>query len=208
MLEVSRSGYNEWRDRRPSAAARRRERLRQMITAVFEVNHETYGYRRVHAVLVRSGEQVSSGELVRQLMRELGLVSCQPRPWRPSTTQADSAQPAIPDLVQRNFTAIGPGVKLVGDITYIPSAPRGASLYPQRSWEELEGRFLGDEAEVEQAQCVGLVDERRARVDHRHRDVGAGPTGAFGQGRRSRRPGTYPGTATLSPAWMRALWAV
>jgi hypothetical protein len=22
-------------------------------------------------------------------------------------------------------------------------APRGASLYPQRSWEELEGRFLG-----------------------------------------------------------------
>jgi len=25
---------------------------------------------------------------------------------------------------------------------YLP-APRGASLYPQRSWEELEGRFLG-----------------------------------------------------------------
>jgi hypothetical protein len=26
-------------------------------------------------------------ELVRALMRELGLVACQPRPWRPSTTR-------------------------------------------------------------------------------------------------------------------------
>jgi hypothetical protein len=30
-----------------------------------------------------------------------------------------------------------------GKMTYDLPAPRGASLYPQRSWEELEGRFLG-----------------------------------------------------------------
>lgn len=30
-----------------------------------------------------------------------------------------------------------------GQITYDLHAPRGALLYPQRSWEELEGRFLG-----------------------------------------------------------------
>lgn len=29
-----------------------------MIAQVFDVNHGTYGYRRVHAVLARSGEQV------------------------------------------------------------------------------------------------------------------------------------------------------
>jgi hypothetical protein len=44
-----------------------------------------YGYRRLHAALVRDREQARP-ELVRQLMRELGLVACQPRPWRPSTT--------------------------------------------------------------------------------------------------------------------------
>jgi hypothetical protein len=35
-----------------------------------------------------------------------------------------------------------PDVIIVAVRWYLP-APRGASLYPQRSWEELEGRFLG-----------------------------------------------------------------
>jgi putative transposase len=119
MLGVSTSGYYEWKKRPPSMTAERRERLKLMITAVFEANHGTYGYRRVHAVLARAGEQVSD-ELVRQLMRELDLRACQPRPWRPTTTEADG-QHRIPDLVQRDFTAPAPGRKLVGDITYIPT---------------------------------------------------------------------------------------
>jgi hypothetical protein len=69
-LGVSTSGYYEWRDRAPSPAARRRERLAKLITAIFEANHGTYGYRRIHAVLARSGEQASD-ELVRDLMRDL-----------------------------------------------------------------------------------------------------------------------------------------
>jgi transposase InsO family protein len=102
-----------------SATAQRRDRLAAMITAVFEANHGTYGYRRVHAVLARSGEQVGP-DLVRVLMRELDLWPCQPRPWRPTTTEADVAH-RIPDLVGRDFTAPAPGTKLVGDITYIPT---------------------------------------------------------------------------------------
>jgi putative transposase len=118
-LRVSRSGYYDWHARPMSAAAGRRERLKVMIQAVFVANHETYGYRRVHAVLARSGEEVSP-ELVRQLMRELGLVPVQPRPWRPVTTLAGDPG-AVPDLVRRDFTAERPGAKLVGDITYIPT---------------------------------------------------------------------------------------
>src|SRR5207244_5147546 len=59
-------------------------------------------------------------ELVRVLMRDLGLVACQPRPWRPATTQQGAAGP-VPDLVQRDFSAQAPGQKMVGDITYIPT---------------------------------------------------------------------------------------
>jgi transposase InsO family protein len=119
MLQVSRSAYYEWKDRPLSPSAQRRERLAAMITAIFEANHGTYGYRRVHAVLTRSGEHASP-ELVRLLMRQLGLQPCQPRPWRPSTTEPDDAH-RIPDLVNRDFTADRPGEKLVGDITYIPT---------------------------------------------------------------------------------------
>ncbi len=53
-------------------------------------------------------------------MRELGLVACQPRPWRPSTTRQGEAG-RIPDLVNRDFPAAAPGEKMVGDITYIPA---------------------------------------------------------------------------------------
>ncbi|MFJ8744663.1 IS3 family transposase [Embleya sp. NPDC127516] len=119
-LDISRSGYYEWRIRPESATARRRERLKAAIKEIFTANHETYGYRRVHAVLARSGE-TASPELVRALMRDLGLVPCQPRPWRVVTTRADGAHPRIPDLVRRDFAAGRPGVKLVGDVTYIPT---------------------------------------------------------------------------------------
>jgi transposase InsO family protein len=115
-LEVSKSGYYEWRSRPESATAARRELLKIKIKALFEANDETYGYRRIHAALVRGGEQVSD-ELARQLMRDLGLVPCQPRPRRSLTVQG--AAGSIPDLVNRDFTAGKPGEKMVGDITYI-----------------------------------------------------------------------------------------
>jgi putative transposase len=116
-LGVSKSGFYEWRSRPESATARRRELLKIKIKALFEANDSTYGYRRLHAALARGGEQAGP-ELIRQLMRELGLVACQPAPWRPSTTVRGAAGP-IPDLVNRDFSAAAPGEKMVGDITYI-----------------------------------------------------------------------------------------
>ena len=116
-LGVSKSGYYEWRSRPQSAAGKRRELLKIKIKALFEANNEEYGYRRMHAALARGGEQACP-ELVRQLMRELGLEPCQPKPWRHSLTEQGAAGP-IPDLVNRDFSAGKPGEKMVGDITYI-----------------------------------------------------------------------------------------
>lgn len=116
---VSRSGYYDWLDRPMSATAERRAWLKVRIAEVFEEAEGRYGYRRVRVVLGRDGVDVSE-ELVRLLMRELGLVACQPRPFRPTTTVADDLA-CTADLVARDFTADRPGVKLVGDITYIPT---------------------------------------------------------------------------------------
>jgi transposase InsO family protein len=118
-LQVSRSGYYEWLHRPPSATAQRRELLKIKIQALFDACDGSYGYRRLHQQLVRGGEQVGP-ELVRELMRELGLVGCQPRPFRTTTIRGDERSTAS-DLVGRDFTAEAPGHKLVGDITYIPT---------------------------------------------------------------------------------------
>ena len=116
-IGVSKSGYYEWLDRRPSAAARRRELLADKIRALFEAFGGTYGYRRIHAELLRAGEHVGA-ELVRRLMRELGLVPVQPRPFR-TTTVPDPDAPETVDLLRRDFCADRPGIKVVGDITFI-----------------------------------------------------------------------------------------
>jgi putative transposase len=117
-LGVSKSGYYDWRSRPQSAAGKRRELLKIKIRALFEANNEEYGYRRMRAALARGGEQCSP-ELVRSVMRELGLEPCQPKPWRHSLTEQDGQAGPIPDLVRRDFTAEKPGQKMVGDITYV-----------------------------------------------------------------------------------------
>jgi transposase InsO family protein len=119
-LGVSASGFFAWRGRPASATAQRRTQLATLITAVFAASDETYGYRRVHAELARSGVHCGP-ELVRHLMRELDLIACQPRPWHAGLTQADGREHHIPDLLEQDFTADAPGTTLIGDMTYIPT---------------------------------------------------------------------------------------
>src|SRR5260370_11275316 len=118
-LDVSRSGFYDWRSRAESAAERRRQELKLLITKAFEDSDGTYGYRRIAAQLTRWG--VAAGvELVRALMRELGLVACQPRPLPPSTTQQGAPRPT-PQLANPEFTAAPPGAQIVGELTYVPN---------------------------------------------------------------------------------------
>ena len=92
--------------------------LAARIRHFFTDSDGAYGYRRIHADLPGEGTECSP-ELVRQIMRQEGLVPCQPRPFR-VTTEADAeAAASMPDLVQRDFIADRPGMKFVGDITYI-----------------------------------------------------------------------------------------
>jgi hypothetical protein len=60
--------------------------LKQLIVVIFELSDETYSHQRIHAALLRCGHACSL-ELVRALVRELGLVPCQPQPWRHSLTE-------------------------------------------------------------------------------------------------------------------------
>jgi len=117
-LEVSTSGFYHWVTRPQSATAGRRGALTARIRHFFTASDDTYGYRRIHADLADEGTQCSP-ELVRQIMRQKGLIACQPRPFRTTTEQDAETAATMPDLVKRDFTADRPGHKFVGDITYI-----------------------------------------------------------------------------------------
>ena len=117
-LRVSTSGFYNWLKRPQSATAERRDVLTARVKHFFAESDGTYGYRRIHADLADEDTECSP-ELVRQIMRSEGLVACQPRPFRVTTDADAEAVANMPDLVKRDFTADRPGVKFVGDITYI-----------------------------------------------------------------------------------------
>lgn len=116
-LKVSKSGYYAWIGRQPSKAAQRREELKALIEWIFNDSHGSYGYRCLHAALQRRGVQAHR-DTVPLLMRALGLQASQPRAKVRTTVPAADLD-SRPDLVKRDFTADKPGMKWVGDITYI-----------------------------------------------------------------------------------------
>ena len=165
-LCVSRSGFYEWRDRPSSATGRRRFWLAVQVAKAFKAGRGAYGYRRVRVALARRGIAVGS-ELVRYLMARLGLVACQPRPWR--TTTIAGVEPAPSDRLGRDFTAEAPGQRLVGDITYL------------RTWEGW--LYLATVIDLCTKEVIGWSMATHMRTElicdavtmaHSHRDIAPG----------------------------------
>ena len=130
-LHVSTSGFYDYEAAVETARARRRALVTVHVQAAFAAGRGTYGVRRVHAILGRSHDpQVKSCsvKLVRSIMAERDLRACQPRAYR-TTTDPDPAAAGPADLVGRDFTADQPGVKLVGDITYLRTG-RAGCIWP------------------------------------------------------------------------------
>ncbi len=117
MLDVSRQGFYQWRDRGPSVHADTDTALTGKITAIHSRHHGRVGVRRVHDELRRAGVGCAH-KRVHRLMRAAGLAGVHPRPYK-RTTLADRFDPALPDLVHRDFSPAGPDLVWVGDITYV-----------------------------------------------------------------------------------------
>jgi putative transposase len=117
-LDVSASAYYR---RRSGARSDRRiedERLTGRIRKVHKANYECYGYRRMHAALVRAGETAGRDRIAR-LMRSAGIDGAKRRGKRWRTTIPDPHARKRPDLVNRDFTAPAPDRLWVGDFTYL-----------------------------------------------------------------------------------------
>jgi putative transposase len=117
LLEVSRSGYYAWRQRKPSQRARRDRQLSAKVRVVHATNGGCYGSPRVYRELKAEGEQVSRKRVAR-LMRDQGLVGRQRRRFR-KTTDSNHQELIAPNLVNRRFEAEGPNQLWAADITYV-----------------------------------------------------------------------------------------
>ncbi|MBM0226111.1 MULTISPECIES: IS3 family transposase [Micromonospora] len=119
LLKVSRSAYYQHTRGEQSQRERVDQALTEQITAVHQVSKGTYGAPRVHAELAARGHRHGRKRVAR-LMRAVGIRGKCPRRWR-TTTVADPAAEARPDLVNRDFGTDPAAIdtRWCGDITYI-----------------------------------------------------------------------------------------
>jgi putative transposase len=120
LLNVSSSGFYDWLGRGPSAREVANVALTATIRSIHKDSNDVYGSPRVHAELVAARGMAVSPKRVAALMAAADLVGVHRRKRRGLTKQDKKAPPA-PDLVGRKFTAVMPGIKMVGDITCLPT---------------------------------------------------------------------------------------
>jgi putative transposase len=99
VLNVSKSGYYDWRGRPESLRQLRNKELTKMIRVIHAESRSSYGSPRVHAELTLGlGENVNR-KRVERLMRQAGLQGVYRRRGRRNLVNAATEE----DLVQRRF---------------------------------------------------------------------------------------------------------
>ena len=120
VLGVNRSSYYKWLDGAEARAARERadQALAERIRAVHAESGGAYGSPRITAELREAGTLVNEKKVAR-VMRKFQVAGIRLRKKVRTTVPEPSAVP-VADLFGRDFTAPRPGVKYMGDITYLP----------------------------------------------------------------------------------------
>lgn len=119
VLDVSRTGFYDWRRRLPSQRKKQDEKLKPIITEIHQASRETYGYPRVHAVLKSRGERCGKHRIAR-LLKEAGLVS-KVTQYRSRYAKESISVNVVGNKLDRQFKVSEPNKKWVTDITLIPT---------------------------------------------------------------------------------------
>jgi putative transposase len=207
VLQVSASGYYDWRDRPPSRRAIDDAVLVERIRAIHAESDGTYGRPRVRAELIDQGLRVS-GKRVARLMRRHAIRGVSRRRGFVVTTQRDQRQRPSPDLVKREFTADGPNRVWVADMTYVPTWAGFIYLAVVLDvWSRrIVGWAIGEQMTAElvlAALNMALQQRRPAGVIH-HSDQGSQYTSvAFGE--RCKKMGVRPSMGTVGDAYDNAM---
>ena len=117
-LEVSKSGYYNWLNRKLSKRKQENILLLYAIKEVFFKSREIYGSPRVCEELNIKGYSCSE-KLVERLMRISNLRSKINKKYKVTTTNSNHKMDVSRNLLEQNFDIKNPGEVWVSDITYV-----------------------------------------------------------------------------------------
>ena len=119
VVEIARSSFYAWLAAADTRAANEPLLTRswRCVSAAVHTEDNTYGAPRITAELndgAPDAERVNHKRVAR-VMRTAGIAGYR-RKRRVKTTVADPAAAKVPDLLRRDFTAVTPNTKYVGDL--------------------------------------------------------------------------------------------
>tara|TARA_B100001964_G_scaffold56974_1_gene64508 strand:+ start:484 stop:1347 length:864 start_codon:yes stop_codon:yes gene_type:complete len=117
QLEVSRTGYCQWKGRAPSTRSMANAVLDARVAAIHASSKRSYGRPRIVRELRDQGVQVSH-ERVRNSLKRQNLRPVYERPYRVTTDSAHH-KPVASNVLDRRFDGWEINQAWVGDITYI-----------------------------------------------------------------------------------------
>ena len=120
QLDVSRTGYCQWRIRPPSERSRANATLDVHVAVIHALSKRSYGRPRVLRELHKQGVQVGH-ERVRNSLKRQDLRPVYKRPYRVTTDSAHN-KPVAPNVLDRRFDGWHVNQAWVADITYIATA--------------------------------------------------------------------------------------
>lgn len=120
LLGVSRSGYLQWRRRRPSDRALANAALDAQVAALHAESGRSYGRPRLVHALRKQGMQIGH-ERIRRSLRRQGLRCVYKRPYR-VTTDSNHNEPVAGNVLDRRFEGWAPNAAWTADITFVSTA--------------------------------------------------------------------------------------
>ena len=124
LLEVSASGYYQWRQPQPGRRARANQELLQHIHRAWQQSRQTYGSPRITRWLQRQQVRCSENRVAR-LMHRHQLHARSKRPFRPRTTDSRRTWGPAPNRLKATGAPTRLNQVWVADITY---------LHTQQGW--------------------------------------------------------------------------
>ena len=117
-LDVSKSGFYSWLDRKESSRKKYHRILISWIVKIHAESEGTYGAERIQQGLYEKGIRCDV-RVISKLMKVAKISSKIKAGFKPSTTDSNHENRISPNLLKRNFQVAKPNQAWVSDITYI-----------------------------------------------------------------------------------------
>ena len=117
ILGVSRSGYINWKKRKPSQRELKKQVIKERILEIYNDSHKNYGAPKITERLKKEGRIIAE-KTVGNYMRELGIKAQYVKPYTVTTIDSDFSE-EFKNILDEKFNPSEPDAVWCSDITYI-----------------------------------------------------------------------------------------